>query len=79
MAIRECHVSFTDTRAGLLLGAGWEHAFPGTHWSVKVEYDYFNYGSHNIPYPSTGPFGAAIQSFPVKDTKQIVQIGINFR
>jgi outer membrane immunogenic protein len=72
-----CAVSFTDTRAGLLLGAGWEHAFTA-NWSVKVEYDYINYGSHNIPYPSTGLFGAAIQSFPVKDTKQIVQVGFNF-
>jgi outer membrane immunogenic protein len=74
-----CSVSFTDTRAGLLLGAGWEHAFVGTPWSVKVEYDYINYGSANIPYPSTGLFGAAIQNFPVKDTKQIVKVGVNFR
>jgi outer membrane immunogenic protein len=71
-----CSVSINDTRAGLLLGAGWEHAFPGTHWSVKVEYDYINYGSANIAYPSAA---AAIQSFSVKDTKQIVQVGFNFR
>jgi outer membrane immunogenic protein len=74
-----CAVSINNTRAGLLLGAGWEHAFIGTHWSFKIEYDYINYGSTNIAYPSTGPFGAAIQSFPVKDTKQIVQVGVNFK
>jgi len=73
-----CSATVTNTRAGLLLGAGWEHAFT-TQWSFKVEYDYFNYGSHNIPYPSGGPFGALIQSFPVKDTKQIVQVGVNFK
>jgi outer membrane immunogenic protein len=71
-----CSVTFNNTRAGLLLGAGWEHAFVGTHWSFKVEYDYINYGSTNIPYPSAG---ALIQNFSVKDTKQIVQVGVNFK
>jgi outer membrane immunogenic protein len=73
-----CSVTINDTRAGLLLGAGWEYAVTN-NWSFKVEYDYINYGSHNIPYPSGGPFGALIQSFPVKDTKQIVQVGVNFK
>jgi len=71
-----CSATANNTRAGLLLGAGWEHAFIGTPWSVKLEYDYINYGSTNIPYPSVG---ALMQNFPVKDTKQIVKVGFNFR
>jgi outer membrane immunogenic protein len=71
-----CSATVNNTRAGLLLGAGWEHAFIGTHWSFKVEYDYINYGSTTIPYPSAA---AAIQNFSVKDTKQIVKVGVNFR
>jgi outer membrane immunogenic protein len=73
-----CSVSFTDTRAGLLLGVGWEYAWTN-NWTFKVEYDYINYGSTNIPYPSTGAFGATIQSFPVRDTKQIVKVGVNYK
>ena len=73
-----CSVSVTDTRAGLLLGLGVEHVLPvimNTHWTVKAEYNYINYGSLNIPYPSAA---AGIQSFPVKDTKNILKVGVNF-
>ena len=70
----QCSVTLSDTQVGLLLGAGLEHAVTN-NWTVKVEYDYINYGSHNLPYPSAG---AAIQSFPVRDTKQIVKVGVNY-
>ena len=72
-----CSVSVNDTRAGALFGLGGEFALPApnTHWTVKAEWDYINYGTSNIPYPSTT---AGIQSFPVKDTKQIFKVGLNF-
>jgi len=70
-----CSVSLTDTQAGLLLGAGWEYAFTNT-WSFKVEYDYINFSSHSIPYPSAG---AGLPRFSVSDTKQIVKVGLNYR
>ena len=69
-----CSVSYNNTRAGLLLGLGWEYAFQN-NWTFKLEYDYINFGSHNIPYPN---LDATIQSFPVKDTKQIVKVGFNY-
>jgi outer membrane immunogenic protein len=74
-----CSASFTDTRPGLLLGVGWEFAWLPTHptWTFKVEYNYINYGSHTIPYPSTSN-PVALQSFPVHDTKNIIKVGFNF-
>jgi outer membrane immunogenic protein len=75
-----CSATLNNTRAGLLLGAGWEYAWTN-NWSFKVEYDYINYGSANIPYPSTSPppLPQPIQSFSVSDTKQIVKVGMNYR
>jgi outer membrane immunogenic protein len=67
-------VSFTNTRAGLLLGVGWEYAFTN-NWTGKVEYDYINYGSANIPYPDAV---AAIQTVQVRDTVSIVKVGVNY-
>lgn len=73
-----CSVDFSRTVPGLLLGAGWEHALtwpPGDHWTVKVEYNFIQYGNNNIPYPSAG---AGIQNFGVRDTKHIVKVGLNY-
>jgi outer membrane immunogenic protein len=69
-----CSVSYSNTRAGLLLGAGWEYAFVN-NWTFKVEYNYIDFGSHTLPYPYVS---AAIQSFPVSDRKQIVKLGVNY-
>jgi outer membrane immunogenic protein len=69
-----CSVDITNTRAGLLLGVGWEYAFTN-NWTGKVEYDYINYGSATIAYPSTT---APIQSFSVHDTVSIVKVGVNY-
>ncbi len=68
-----CSVNFSKTRAGLQLGVGWEHAW-GSNWTTKVEYDYDNFGSTNIPYPD---LAATIKSFKVRDTKNIIQVGVN--
>jgi len=73
-ACNSCSVSFADTRSGLLLGLGWEYALQN-NWTFKLEYDYINFGSHNIPYPNAS---ASIQSFPVHDTKNIVKVGFNY-
>jgi outer membrane immunogenic protein len=74
-----CSVSFSKTVPGLLLGVGWEHAFLD-NWSVKVEYNFISYASHNLPYPSAPIPGlpGPNQSFGVHDTKQIVKIGVNY-
>ena len=63
-----------ETRWGWMLGAGVEYAFLDS-WSGKIEYNYINYGTINIAYPSAA---AAIQSFPVSDVKHIIKVGVNF-
>jgi len=75
-----CSATLNNTRAGLLLGVGWEYAWTN-NWSFKVEYDYINFGSTNIAYPSTSPppLPQPIQNFAVSDTKQIVKVGVNYR
>jgi opacity protein-like surface antigen len=45
------------------------------HWTVKAEWNYIDYGTHNIAYPSAG---AGLPTFPVKDTKNILKVGLNF-
>ena len=69
-----CSVSFSKTVPGLLLGAGWEYALLN-NWSIKAEYNYLNFASHNIPYPS---LGAALPNFGVHDTKHVIKIGVNY-
>jgi outer membrane immunogenic protein len=70
-----CSVSFSDTRAGLLLGGGWEYAV-SDYLTFKVEYDLIAFRSGNIPYPSAA---AAIQSFSERDIVNIVKFGFNYR
>jgi outer membrane immunogenic protein len=74
----ECSVSLSQTKAGWLVGLGWETVLPWlplNHWTFKAEWDYIDYGTHNIAYPS---LTASVQSFAVKDTKNIVKVGLNF-
>ena len=74
VGVANCNRSFTDTRAGLLLGFGWEYALMN-NWTFKAEYNYISFGSHTLPYPSAT---AGITSFPVRDTKQVVKVGLNY-
>jgi outer membrane immunogenic protein len=69
-----CSVTFDKTRVGLLLGVGWEYAFLD-NWTIKVEYNHIDFGSHHIPYPNAN---ATIQSFEVSDRKDIVKVGVNY-
>ena len=71
----QCSVSLSNTRAGLLVGLGWETVLFSPHWTFKAEWNFIDYGTHSIAYPSAS---AAIQSFPVKDTKNILKVGLNF-
>jgi opacity protein-like surface antigen len=71
-----CSVSINQTHTGLLLGLGWENAFlwpPNNHWTFKAEWNFINYGSANISYPST-----PASTFPVSNTKHIIKIGLNY-
>lgn len=69
-----CSRTINDTRTGWLFGLGWEHAW-SAHWTTKIEYDYADFGSTNIAYPNAA---ATIKRFSVRDTKSIIQFGVNY-
>jgi outer membrane immunogenic protein len=71
----QCSVGVNKTQAGLLLGVGLEYGFTD-NWTGKIEYNYIDYGTFNLAYPS---LTAPIQSFAVHETKQIVKVGVNYR
>ena len=72
-----CTATFSKTRAGLLLGIGWEFQF-APDWTSKFEYDYINFGPQRVPYPSTSN-SLANQSFVVHDNESIVKVGMNYQ
>jgi outer membrane immunogenic protein len=71
----ECSVSVSQTKVGWLVGLGVEHVLVSPNWTVKAEWNFIDYGTHNIPYPSAG---AGLPTFPVKDTKNVIKVGLNF-
>jgi outer membrane immunogenic protein len=72
-----CTVRFSKTRAGLLLGVGWEFQF-APDWTSKFEYDYINFGPQRVPYPALDN-APALQSFVVHDNENIVKVGFNYQ
>jgi outer membrane immunogenic protein len=86
----ECafQLSAERTLPGLLIGAGFEYAFLD-NWTAKLEYDHINFGNPTADFAVTScsslvgnPASCArITGFgrTVRDTKQIVKIGINYK
>lgn len=82
--------SRTDTRLGALLGGGIEYNVPTTNWSVKLEYDYMQFESHNedVPFAATGTICAqggcrgGTVGFPINmnlnDAVHTVKVGANY-
>jgi outer membrane immunogenic protein len=48
--------SASDTRTGLMIGAGVEHAFL-TNWSAKLEYNYMDFDTESLGFTSSGSGG----------------------
>jgi outer membrane immunogenic protein len=73
----QCSVTVSRTNVGWLVGVGFETPFTilCSSCTFKGEWDFIDYGTHTIPYPSAG---AAIQNFAVHDIKHIFKIGLNF-
>lgn len=72
----------TDTRWGWAIGAGLEYAFT-SGLSVKVEYNYLDFGTKQIAFSNTGiPTIASIAAGVPLDIKQnmhLVKLGVNYR
>jgi outer membrane immunogenic protein len=69
-------VAFTtvgNRRDGYTVGAGLEYMF-APNWSVKGEYQYYNFGSTTV---TAGPAPIVGNSF--RDDEHTVKLGVNYR
>ena len=82
--------SVTNTRLGALLGAGIEYSVT-SNWSVKLEYDYMDFGSQNVNVPVVASGGycypagvchsgsfAFNANVNLKDAVNAVKVGANY-
>jgi outer membrane immunogenic protein len=76
-------VSFQETiwRVGFAIGAGVEYAFD-SHWSIKAEFLYLDYGTGGVTIAASGPLGPAPLGAVVLSTHwtdDVARGGINYR
>jgi outer membrane immunogenic protein len=64
-----------DNRVGYVVGGGVDWAF-SRHWSVNVEYDYYQFGHGNILL--TDGISGLTGVVDVKQSVQVVKVGFNF-
>lgn len=67
--------SATTTRTGWTGGGGVEYAF-NRNWSAKLEYDYYDFGSHGVRLTSNN---AIVTVNSLDDTIHEVTIGVDYR
>jgi outer membrane immunogenic protein len=70
--------SVTDTRLGALLGTGIEYSVT-RNWSVKLEYDYMDFGDHNetVPFTASGGITHTVPGGPTFTAAGSVPFNIN--
>lgn len=68
------------TRSGWTVGVGGEYAFTD-FVSAFVEYNYYNFGTRNVDFPSFVVEGVTIDASTrgIKETKSVARAGLNFR
>src|SRR6516164_1266506 len=71
----------TENRIGWTAGAGVEWAFT-PEWSVKLEYDYYGFGTKSLSFTDTTILGAPASPFiapaNINQNIQVVLLGVNF-
>jgi outer membrane immunogenic protein len=66
-------------RWGWMVGAGVEYAF-ANNWSVKAEYNHLDFGTHTETLSAQpGCIGCSPFQYDVKQTVDLVKVGINYR
>jgi outer membrane immunogenic protein len=68
--------STTSTRTGWTVGGGVEWAF-AQHWSANVEYNYYDFGTHDITMTNAAPL-VNIFGFQVRDRIHTATVGVNY-
>jgi outer membrane autotransporter protein len=68
--------TLSESRVGGTVGAGVEFGLTA-NWSAKAEYDYLDFGTATLTFPSAG----GVAAFPVQVREAIneVKIGVNYR
>jgi outer membrane immunogenic protein len=73
--------SLDNNRWGWMIGMGLEYAF-APHWSVKLEYDFMDFGSNRVNFPVAGAAfipAATFTNWDLVDRIQTMTVGINYR
>jgi outer membrane immunogenic protein len=65
-------------RFGWTIGLGTEWAVVD-NWSVFGEWDYMNFGAHNVTFTDTGPNNLGSSQVSVKQQINVLKLGINYR
>jgi outer membrane immunogenic protein len=78
-------VAASDTRTGLLIGAGVEHAFL-SNWSAKIEYNYIDFDTESLGFTAGGSggcdnecFGRKSISADIAQKLHLIKFGLNYR
>jgi outer membrane immunogenic protein len=69
----------TETRFGWVIGAGLEFAYE-RNWSIKIEFDYFDFGTQNLAFSAStppGPIGNFTED--IRQRSYAIKTGINYR
>ena len=72
--------SFSDTKTGWTVGAGWEYRF-APQWSVFIEGNYYDFGTRDrvLVTDATIPACTAGCAFSAKTTAATALVGVNYR
>jgi outer membrane immunogenic protein len=71
----------SENRLGWMVGGGLEYAF-ARNWSMKLEYDYMNFGNHRVtlnPTPAAAAMGFGSFDEDISQRISIIKVGINYR
>ena len=66
----------SSTNGGWLLGGGIEYGFK-PNWTVKLEYDYYGFGTKSLLFTDTTISGVNAP-VDIHQTIQVVLLGVNF-
>jgi opacity protein-like surface antigen len=64
-----------DRRSGWTAGAGIEYPF-ANHFSARLEYDYYNFGSRNLPFADQ--MSPSLGSVDISQSVHAVKLGLNY-